>query len=465
MADLSVKQGQAFRYLTDAKHTEVLYGGAAGGGKSWLGCLWLLASALKYQGSRWLMGRAVAKTLKETTLNSFFDVCAAHGLKSGEHYTYNQQTGTITLGASTIILKDLFSYPSDPNFDELGSLEITGAFIDEANQVTEKAKAIVGSRIRYKLDEFGLIPKMLMTCNPAKNWVFREFYQPAQDGTLPPYRAFVQALVTDNPNISPHYIDNLKKLTGPDRARLLMGDWNYDDDPSRLMDQDAINDLWTNEHVPVGKKYISADVARYGHDLTVIALWEGLRLVHFTVMEQSSVPEVAAAITQLCRSEAVPRSHVVVDDDGIGGGVVDLLPGCVAFKGGARPIESKVKPQNFANLKTQCSYVLSEHVNDREVYIATSNHRDKVSEELSHIKRDKMDNDGPLRILAKEKVKEALGRSPDFADVLMMRMVFELREAGRAGSSLAKKGERVLRQRHEQTMRERFDPGYTVRNL
>ena len=31
MADLSVKQGQAFRYLTDAKHTEVLYGGAAGG--------------------------------------------------------------------------------------------------------------------------------------------------------------------------------------------------------------------------------------------------------------------------------------------------------------------------------------------------------------------------------------------------------------------------------------------------
>ena len=164
------------------------------------------------------MGRAVAKTLKETTLNSFFDVCAAHDLKSGEHYTYNQQTGTITLGASTIILKDLFSYPSDPNFDELGSLEITGAFIDEANQVTEKATAIVGSRIRYKLDDFGLIPKMLMTCNPAKNWVFREFYQPAQDGTLPPYRAFVQALVTDNPNISPHYIDNLKKLTGPTGA-------------------------------------------------------------------------------------------------------------------------------------------------------------------------------------------------------------------------------------------------------
>lgn len=87
MADLSSKQGIAWRYLTDTVHTEILYGGAAGGGKSWLGAVWLMFMAGKYQGSRWLMGRAVAKTLKETTLNSFFDVAAAHGMRAGEHYT------------------------------------------------------------------------------------------------------------------------------------------------------------------------------------------------------------------------------------------------------------------------------------------------------------------------------------------------------------------------------------------
>lgn len=37
-----------------------------------------------------------------------------------------------------------------------------------------------------------------------------------------------------------------------------------------------------------------------------------------------------------------------------------------------------------------------------------------------------MDHDGKLRILPKDKVKEGLGRSPDFADNLMMRMVLEL---------------------------------------
>jgi len=39
----------------------------------------------------------------------------------------------------------------------------------EVSPVVAKAKAIVGSRIRYKLDEFGLTPKMLLTCNPARN--------------------------------------------------------------------------------------------------------------------------------------------------------------------------------------------------------------------------------------------------------------------------------------------------------
>lgn len=442
MADttLNAKQGLAWRHLEDRTTSEVLYGGAAGSGKSWLGALWLLTNCLRYPGSRWLMGRSVLKTLKETTLNSFFDVCAVHGLKSGEHYVYNAQTGQIAIGESTIILKDLFTYPSDPNFDDLGSLEITGAFIDEANQVSLKAKTIVGSRIRYKLDEFGLIPKMLMTCNPAKNWVYADFYKPHRDGGIEAHRAFVPALVTDNPAISPHYIENLNRLKGADRERLLLGNWDYDDDPAALMDHDAITDLWTNEHIKPGAKYIVADIARFGHDKTVISYWEGMRWEATVVMDTSSIVEAAASITQLAKQEGVPRSHIVVDDDGIGGGVVDLLPGCLPFNGGAKPIPQKGRDQNYMNLKGQCSYELAQYVNDREMYIADMRHRERVEEELSHVKRYKMDNDGKLRVLPKEKVKESLGRSPDFADVMMMRMLPELRGDSMISASIQRKG-------------------------
>ena len=145
---------------------------AQGGGKSALGCYWLIKNCLKYKGTRWVMGRASLKTLKETTLNSFYDIAKIQGLKMGEHYFFNAQANIITFfNGSTILLKDLFSYPSDPNFDELGSLEITGAFVDECNQISEKAWNILMSRIRYKLDENGLIPKILGTCNPSKGYI------------------------------------------------------------------------------------------------------------------------------------------------------------------------------------------------------------------------------------------------------------------------------------------------------
>ena len=148
---LTVKQTIALDYLEDSTTTELCFGGGAGGGKSALSCYYLLKNCFKYPESRWLMGRAKLKTLKDTTLKTFFEVVKMQGLTTKD-YHYNDQSHQITIrNGSEIFLKDLFFYPADPDFDELGSLELTGAIIDEASQVTLKAKNIVKSRIRYKL--------------------------------------------------------------------------------------------------------------------------------------------------------------------------------------------------------------------------------------------------------------------------------------------------------------------------
>lgn len=147
------KQDLAYQYLTDQTTTELLFGGGAGGGKTELICSWEILCCLQYAGVRGLLGRAVLKSLKESTLLTFFDVAARWNLKAGIHFRFNQQDNIITFwNGSTIYLKDLFAYPSDPNFDSLGSTEYTFAGIDEANQVTHKAKEVVKSRLRYKLD-------------------------------------------------------------------------------------------------------------------------------------------------------------------------------------------------------------------------------------------------------------------------------------------------------------------------
>jgi len=426
---LTKKQTKALDYLEDSTTTEIYYGGAAGGGKSFFGCYWVLKWALKCEGSRWLIGRSELKNLKKTTLNSFFEVCKMQGLKADTHYRYNQQESIIYLfNGSQIILADLFAYPSDPFFDSLGSLEITGAFIDEAPQITEKAKNIVKSRVRYKLDEFNRIPKLLMCGNPSKNWAYNEFYRPDKEGTLRKDRRFIQALVTDNPHISSHYIESLKGLDKNSRERLLNGNWEYDDDPATLIEYDKILDSFTNSYVSDAESYITVDVARFGNDKSVVAVWNGWR-VRLWQYSHLSVSELAGKIKTYQEKYKVPNSRTIADEDGVGGGVVDIL-GCKGFVNNSRPLANPQtgEIENYVNLKSQCYYRLAERINSGGLYIDCDdiNIKKLIIEELEQVKQWNMDKDGKKAIMPKDKVKEVLGRSPDYADTLMMREYFEL---------------------------------------
>jgi hypothetical protein len=422
---LTKQQTKAIDFLEDSITTDVLFGGGAGGAKSYLGCYWVLKNCLKYPGVRSVIGRWKRKNLYETTLNSFWQVCQEQGVRPEIHYKFNAQDGKITFfNGSEILLKDLFTYPSDPNFDSLGSLEITFAFIDEANQVSVMAKNILKSRIRYKLDEYNLIPKILYTCNPSKNWVYSELYKPFISNTLPENKAFIRALAKDNPFISKHYIKLLEELPKNSRERLLHGNWEYDDDPATLIDIDSCNDYFTNEHVQkTGLKYITGDIARKGRDTTVIRVWDGMVVIERVSMKVSLVTESATMVRQLANKHDVPMSRCVIDEDGVGGGVVDILS-CEGFVNNSKALNG----ENYNNLKSQCSFLMAKKIVAKEVYEKCSDSvlKGKIIEEFEQVKQDNIDNDGKVSIISKDKVKDNIGRSPDEWDSIMMRGYFEI---------------------------------------
>ena len=426
---LTIKQTIALDYLEDDVTRELLFGGGAGGGKTALGCYFQIKRRLQYPETRGLIGRAVLKTLKETTLVSFFQVAKMQGLYAGQHYRYNAQSSQIDFfNGSTILLKDLFQYPSDPNFDELGSLEITDAFIDEANQCTDKARNVVKSRIRFRLDDYGLIPKSLYTCNPAKNWTYSDFYKPDRDGLLAEDKKFVQSLVDDNANVSKFYKENLLTLDKESKERLLFGNWEYISDPSSLIEYDKIINAFSNTFVNTGSPYITCDVARFGNDSTVIGVWNGLRVKVYRYSKKSIV-EVADILRSLMNEYRVPLSNVVADEDGVGGGVVDILK-CAGFVNNSTPLDNPITrtKDNFDNLKSQCYFKLAEKMNSDEIYIdCPDNFRQMIIEELEQVKQKSVDNDTKKGIIPKDKVKQLIGRSPDFSDMLAMRMFFEFK--------------------------------------
>lgn len=444
----SPKQYEAYQYLTDKETTEIGYGGAAYGGKSYLGCFWITANCLAFPDTGWLLGRKDLINLRRTTLLTLFKLWEELGIKR-EEYNYNQQSNIITFSnKSQIFLFDLAAQPSDPLFTRLGGLELTGAFIDESNEVPEQAINIILTRIgRRRNEEYSLTPKLLEGFNPDKGHVYSRYYKPWRDNQLPSHRKFIKALPNDNPTVTEAYLTQLRNSDKVTRERLLFGNFEYDDDPTALLAYDAIIDLFTNT-VPDGERYLTADIARYGQDKTVIMLWKGFECYQTHTYEKQGLDVTASKIQELARNERIPFSHIIVDEDGVGGGVVDSLRGIRGFTANSVALDNQTThvKENYANLKAQCTYKLADYVNDHKIAIkADGALKTTIIEELEQIKTKDIDKDRKLQIRPKEEIKEVLGRSPDYADALMMRMWFELKPVIVTGktfypTSLAKTG-------------------------
>jgi phage terminase large subunit len=440
----SKKQMEALAFLLDKKTKFILYGGAAGGGKTWLSCEWLLYMAKRYPGTRYFVGRNELKKLRDSWLQTFYKVLRHHGVDPEMEFTFNGQDNFIKFhNESRIDLLDLKFEPSDPFYERLGSTEYTAGVIEEAGEVEHSAFDVLKSRIgRCENDRHGILPKILLSSNPKRNWLFTEFVKPSIEGTLSAHMQFVSAMVTDNPYVDSHYIDSLNSISDRTmKARLLEGDWFYSADESSLIEPQAIQDLFSkpvSAKVSPGFKYITCDIARLGKDSTVVIEWDGLRAEKIHVWEKLNTVQSAQKIKALVNDlqfntrSGLNISRVMIDSDGIGGGVADQLFGCAQFVNNAQPVKTNGKKENFTNLKSQCYFKLSELINNRELFINTDNIelKNRIAEELEQVKISDPDSDGKIAVMSKKNVKKALGRSPDISDALMMRMYFEIKKSG-----------------------------------
>ncbi len=427
------KQDQAWDSLRNDVTKYPVFGGGAGGGKSWLGCEWLLTNCYFYPGSKWFIGREELKRLMQSTFVTWSKVCAHHQIPKDD-WSLNGQYNYIQFkNGSRIDLLDLKYLPTDELYERFGSLEYTGGWIEEAGEVEFKAFDVLKTRVgRHLNDQFGLIGKILITCNPKKNWLYQIVYKPWKNGTLPPEYAFIQSLYGDNPHTADSYGKDLEQISDlSTKQRLKFGNWEYDDDPATLINFDAITDLFTNS-VDEGDKYISADLARYGSDKVVIYLWNGLKVKQKIIKQKQGTDVTESDIRKLALDEKVPFSHIIADDDGVGGGVIDNMRGIKGFVNNSSPLDNPIthQPENYQNLKTQCYYLLADYINNHKIGIETQDEQFKadLTEELEQVKAKDMDSDNKKRLIPKDEIKELLGRSPDYADALMMRMWFELKK-------------------------------------
>lgn len=441
--DPSDTQRCAIEKWIDKTTEEIVFGGNKGGGKSNLGCCLIFGDALIYPDTRYFIARESLNDLRlytVPTINELFsDIWKIDITKyakfNGQDNYYKCYNGSIVqfIGCSFM--------PSDPLYERYGSMQWTRGMIEEGGEVNELAKINLSLGIgRWKNDLYGLMRKLLITCNPKKNWIKYNYVDLHKQGKLPANKAYIPSSVYDNKHRQVGYEKVLEQLTGTARQRLLLGDWDYDSDDDCLLKSEKIFDLYNNQHIERGTEFfITCDVARFGKDKTVIYVWAGWRIVHVQVLVKADTNETTAQIQRLASIFRVSMSNIAVDDDGVGGGVVDNLPGCVGFVNNSTPLPNKNDPnkkENYDNLKSQCCYNLAEKINAGGIYIEfdigsmfvndSRSVKQMLNQELENLREKQVDVDKKKGVMPKDKIKEIIGRSPDYFDAMMQRMVFDL---------------------------------------
>jgi hypothetical protein len=468
---MSETQSLSFDILDDPQYVDVLFGGSAGGAKSFFVCLWAVLQCRNYPGIAIGLGRKELKRLKRTTLVTLLSkVHPEMGIKEWD-YKYNAQEGYIEyINGSKIILIDMAYQPSDPDYDKFGSLELTHVIVEEAGENLKKAVEVLGSRRnRMKNKEYGIVGKMVMTCNPTQNFLRQEYYKPYEELGMgrfqkwergevimpdtkerkPAYRAFVRSSVYDNPFVDDNYIETLKNLDVQERKRLLDGDWNYADDDDTLFNS-LLLDRATEYIVPepeegVFNKWIGVDVADKGKDKTIATLIvDGVITVQKSLdikMSEEEMKNTDKPISYLYTDELIKFAQqngftanqakmIAIEGNGVGVGMRDAMRirGWYITLYEATGTSRSQGYYDFSLDMDSGAIKIIHAIDDGELRRQLAAHTYEMIDQKPHV-------------IKKEKLKVILGRSPDNADSAMIANW--VRRGGKAAHDSSKNQNRI----------------------
>jgi hypothetical protein len=210
-SDYIANEWQDDFHASSARHKACV--GGLGSGKTLAGCQELKQLGLEYPGSRWVIGRKLLPSLKDSIWRDFLAILPQEIVQA-----YNKASMTITL-------KNGSEYWGRPLYDPevFKSYQISGFLIEEANEVEKDIYDRLKDRMRQLLpDRTRPRYTSILLLNPTEedHWIPDLFLKQKP----PNHKLFQSSTFQNEANLPPEYIEELKTIYSEDMLqRLLYG--------------------------------------------------------------------------------------------------------------------------------------------------------------------------------------------------------------------------------------------------
>lgn len=410
---ISQKQNSVAEAIKSRKKKVIVLAGALGTSKTFGACVLLISLAKQYPGSVIGVGRKNTTEMKRGTLMSFHE--AAQKMNVTDFKENRQDMFWQFENGSKIMFFEI-DRSHDREFSKIKSMNLTCAFIDEADAVQKDGYLATYGRVG-RANENGAPDFMMLACNPNEAWIKEDFYD--RRDTLDADVEFIEFEMTDS-FLDKSYYDKFQSAPNNWKQRYLYNNWNYGDDDNSLFKYASLD----RSHVSVleeGTMYAGLDVARFGKDRSVGALWQGKQLVDIKIFkdkeEKVNNIELAKMFKEYCRSNNVGYENSCVDAVGNGSGVVDYLHEqgfhTKEFLAGGKALG------NYNNRRSEVTHLLAQAFDKGEAKLFDScPYLAELKKEFTMQSYDIKDR--VLVVESKDKIKDRLGMSPDIGDAVMM---------------------------------------------
>ncbi len=407
---LTSKQWTAYEYLTNLETIAILYGGAKGGGKSFLLCVWVYLwseflikffdiKEIEYPLPIGFIGRKRSVDFEKTTFETWKKTIPSH------LYEVHTQDKEIVIKGK---VKVFFGGLDDQNVvNKFNSSEFAFFAIDQAEETDRSDLSVLQGSLRLKYNGKQPPYKQFFSANPAECWLKNDFITNRKEGHY-----YIPALPSDNPHLPDNYNQTLIDAFGYDPVLLAAykdGDWDALQPRQALITQTALGMLPRLPQDNFFQRKIVACDPSLGGDECVLYFIQDYEIKDTKYLQSNDTQIIGNDCCIFMTKHTC--TDFVVDAIGIGKGVADYVRS--AGKN-VKEIISSAKAADeyhFSNLRSEMWAYVAKRINEKSVVYPVD---EKLRQQLCAVKYKT--GAKKFELEPKADTKKALGCSPDRGD-------------------------------------------------